>query len=501
MEENLFNWYSFRENSTLLEIQPYTEVTSNFLATKTQVDVATAEDVQKIDSEKKYNYVVLYDVSYLEYAKRMVKSDGTILLITNNRFGISYWAGGSYNGRLFTNIENDSNEVYTRKELIEVLENNNLNHYKFYYPLPNYKNPNVIFSDNYLPKKNETKISYSINYENNSVVIFDEIKVMRQIIKNDLFKDFANSFFVEINMENNFDLAKFISFNNNRKEEYRLITIIYNDKVEKRAITELGKTHIANIKRNIENLKNLDFDIIDEESNGIIISPYINQDTFDKTLVDLLKKGEKNLAIELISKWYDYIKLRLVKNDETTLNPNIKSDGLNLDELTILKNGYIDLVFENTFLCEDNFRFFDQEWYLEGIPLEFILYRAINNLYIYNSDIENVIAKDTIMEHFNLLKDFSLYSEIERFFQQQIIDEEKVKYNNNSIKLQKDINETGVLLQQIRDFEKNDIKQNQYIKSLEDDNKNKQKYIELLEEKLNKSFSNYIRNVFKKGDK
>lgn len=43
MEENLFNWYNFHNDSTLLEIQPYTEVTTSFLTTKTQVDTISGE--------------------------------------------------------------------------------------------------------------------------------------------------------------------------------------------------------------------------------------------------------------------------------------------------------------------------------------------------------------------------------------------------------------------------------------------------------------------------
>ena len=50
--------------------------------------------------------------------------------------------------------------------------------------------------------------------------------------------------------------------------------------------------------------------------------------------------------------------------------------------MQFVKNGYIDLSFENVFYA-DEYIFYDQEWYLENLPLEFILYRAINNLYIY----------------------------------------------------------------------------------------------------------------------
>ena len=43
MEENLFNLYSFPNDSTLLEIQPYIEVTTRFLNIKTQIDTISGE--------------------------------------------------------------------------------------------------------------------------------------------------------------------------------------------------------------------------------------------------------------------------------------------------------------------------------------------------------------------------------------------------------------------------------------------------------------------------
>ena len=99
------------------------------------------------------------------------------------------------------------------------------------------------------------------------------------------------------------------------------------------------------------------------------------------------------------------------------------------------------------------------------------------------------------MEHFSLTKYLKLFASIEEYFQKQVSDEEKSKYNQSSIDLLKDINETGLLLQRIKDFEDNDIKQNEYIKNLEEDNKNKQEYINMLERR------GFIRKLLRRGRK
>ena len=71
----------------------------------------------------------------------------------------------------------------------------------------------------------------------------------------------------------------------------------------------------------------------------------------------MFKEGNNELALEIITKWYVYLKEHLINNKKSELNSFIKIDDTDLKELTILKNGYIDLVFENTFYIENSFKF------------------------------------------------------------------------------------------------------------------------------------------------
>ena len=52
-----------------------------------------------------------------------------------------------------------------------------------------------------------------------------------------------------------------------------------------------------------------------------------------------------------------YLKEHLINNKKSELNSFIKIDDTDLKELAIMKNGYIDLVFENTFYIENSFKF------------------------------------------------------------------------------------------------------------------------------------------------
>ena len=71
----------------------------------------------------------------------------------------------------------------------------------------------------------------------------------------------------------------------------------------------------------------------------------------------MFKEGNNELTLEIIAKWYVYLKEHLINNKKSELNSFIKIDDTDLKELTILKNGYIDLVFENTFYIENSFKF------------------------------------------------------------------------------------------------------------------------------------------------
>lgn len=509
IRENILNWYDFSKDASILQIGANMGEITGLLCKKANKVVALEENLQKakgmakryekedrleiivgelgnIILESKFDYVLLEKPEDITFAKKWVKEDGVLLLLTNNRFGISYFAGASYEGEVYHTFLNEKGSLYGKKEIEELLEQQELRDYQFYYPLPNYKMPNVIFSEQYMPNENTTKLMYNIMYEKGSVVVFDELKALKQITKNHLFDVFANSFFVEIRMPENTKRNEicFVSFNNNRKQEYQLATIIYRDKVMKRRMNAKAKNHIKNIELNTKNLKKLGFCMVDEIKKEEIISPYIEGDTFDGLVAKLLLRGQIEQACIMIEKWYNYIKERLLKNKFAQFNENIVANPEELEGLTILKNGYIDLVFENTFYQNDTFLFFDQEWYEDSIPLEFLLYRAIGNLYAYNVEIEKICPKQEILNKFQLEKYVEVFNRIEEYIQKKIIDETMIKLNQKSLEKLYDIKQTSNLLNQIADFAENDKKQNQYIQSLETDNQNKQNYIEVLERRI-----------------
>ena len=99
--------------------------------------------------------------------------------------------------------------------------------------------------ENKISDKNNPEKTLEKNEQNSEF-----IKIIRQ--NPELFKIFANSFFIECSKSEFKDNEiEFVSFSNMRKEKYRINTIIKGEYVYKGAINDKALEHILNIKKNI----------------------------------------------------------------------------------------------------------------------------------------------------------------------------------------------------------------------------------------------------------
>ena len=149
--------------------------------------------------------------------------------------------------------------------------------------MPNYENPSVIFSDEYLPHYTDTKLLYNNLYPKNTALVFQELQALKQLTKAGEFAFFANSYIVEINPK---EQPKFVSFNHSRKKEFQLATKMYEKFVVKEMANENAKEHILNMQNYIQELQNHDIKIIDKAENDKIISRFVQ----DKTLFQKISK-------------------------------------------------------------------------------------------------------------------------------------------------------------------------------------------------------------------
>lgn len=140
-------------------------------------------------------------VDYLKRIRSHLKPGGRLVIAIENRLGLKYWAGATedHTGVYFEGIEGypttDYVRTFSKPELEQVLHEAGLFELSFYYPYPDYKLPERIYSDRYLPKKGELNRN-AANLDRERIRVFQEERVYDSLIESGLFPQFSNSFLV-----------------------------------------------------------------------------------------------------------------------------------------------------------------------------------------------------------------------------------------------------------------------------------------------------------------
>lgn len=237
--ENVLAWYPFSGKEEVLEIgsgcgaitgllsRKCKNVTCNDISLRRskinayknaecsniRIIVGNFEDIK---IEKKFDLITMigvfeYAASYvkgenpylemLKKVKTMLKPKGKLIIAIENKFGLKYWAGykEDHTNRFFEGLEgykhSDGVQTFSKKALMRMMEDASFGNSNFYYPMPDYKFPKKIFSDKRLPRQGE--VSYSMyNFDQERIVTFDEADVFGELIKEDMFDFFANSYLI-----------------------------------------------------------------------------------------------------------------------------------------------------------------------------------------------------------------------------------------------------------------------------------------------------------------
>lgn len=502
IRKNIINWYPFRENSNILEINgDFGEITEELseqaqklitiekskqkaetiktrLNEKNNVTIIVGKikdiDLNIIEENIKFDYVLINGVEekeelledYLEFIKKYIKEDGIILFTADNKFGLK-----TYN----INFEEpeEGKHYISKSKIEEILPQYGLNNYKFYYPLPNYKTPNVIFTDKHMPNRESILRDLTL-YNKEDILVFDERQRYKEIIKEqkELFKFFANSFLVEIknnedDKDNKNDI-EFISFGNSRKEKYRMKTVMLQDVVYKQNVSNIGKEHLNRIKNNIDILNNSNINILDSYDDNKIYSRLIREEnakSLDKILIEMFDKGNKDEFYNLIEKFYKELSDKLIRkenNEEQTVfeKYNIAISEQANNKLQYVEKGMYDLIFQNCFYIDDKFYFYDQEWEENNLPIEFIIYRAIN--YLANSKKE--IDRNKIYERFQINEYIETFEELEQKLQKEIKNEFIWKMHAENHTTVQNVYDTQVHYRNLKNLAENELENERKLK-------------------------------------
>lgn len=513
IRENILNWYEFKENSTILELNANFGELTGLLCKKAQkvVSIESSKDKAdiiakrhqnkenlelvvgnflEIDIQEKFDYIVIIGMAKnlketLEYAKKHLKDDGTILLAVNNKFGVKAWITTKETAK----VVNNDNTAISKRNLEELLNGMN---YKIYYPLPDYKLPNIIYTDNCMPTIQN--IYRDVTYKDENVN-FKEVDAYYEIIKNnpDDFKYFANSFFVEIsNKELTENNIRFITFSNMRKDEYRIKTIVKEKEVYKTSVNEKSKKHIENIKENIQTLQKLGVKILDTFKEDTIISKYTEAKTLEDKLIQIYKEQGENAFINKIIEYKEFLKERLQIIDKVEknifTNYKIECEKEKLDKLTFVKYGFWDLIFQNCFIINNEYFFYDQEWLEENVPVEYIIYRAI--LYFHES--KKYITDNEIFKKLEIEEFATIFKELDDKIQLKI--RKQLMWNIHT-KEELEKNRYGKKKQELEEKEQEIINLKNQVNSLNSENIQKDNQLRYMKESVSWKITKPLRAI------
>lgn len=432
-KKNIISWYPIKEENSVLQVGKNDYITQELKLKTSKVTVI--ESIEKITD--KFDYITLIGTfeklnsekikNLLESAMERLNENGKILLAMQNKFGMKYFAGDRINidVEAFESIVKSNENTFSLPQIKKMLENLNLK-YKFYYPLPDYEITNVIYTDDFLPNNDNIDARVLTFCGEEEFLNFSERDAYKQLVNSDkkLFPFFANSFFIEISKKEDFEDIRFVSFSITRKKEHRIKTIIRKDKVYKYADNKEAINHINKISNNIKILNDCKIDVLGDTKNNIIECEFLKDAiSYDELLMQYYNKNGLDSCLEKIKEFQNNILNKLPIEidipEETVFEKyEVEIPEEKKKKLHFTKYGVLDLIFQNCLVKNDKLYIYDQEWFEENVPIEFILYRDI----LYFTELKNAEDINGILKVLNLEDYAECFYILEEKLQNQIVD-------------------------------------------------------------------------------
>lgn len=482
IRENIIEWYPFASDSSVLEIGSGCGALTGILSRKaghvTCIELSEKRSLinayrnkgssnikillgnfQDIEIDEKYDYVTLIGVweysglyvehptpylKMLEIVKSYLKKDGKIIIAIENKMGLKYWNGASedHTGKLYSGLNDYTDcpklRTFSKPEIECILKEAGISEYTFYYPMPDYKLPETIYSDNILPMPGWER-NYGKDYDKCRVYNFNDAVMSDQVCQDRMFPYFANSFLVIAGQREGQNY--FERYNRQRKEQFRIKTeIIKRGKerlVKKSALNPLAQAHILHLKSNEEKWKHALSNIKHVEGyleDGDYICPYIEGEDLETVFYKYRND------IELFAEKYSYYIQNYFMPSKEEVVPFKSSENF----VTVFGEQYphdqksmectnVDMIFSNVKVGEDGQLYcYDYEWIFDfPIPYEYVLWRGAKILYEkYMAYLKRMISKQEFLVKVGISQEnIQIYEAMERNFGRYVTENQKYLHN------------------------------------------------------------------------
>lgn len=473
IRENLLDWYPFEEKADILEVGSGCGAITGLLSRKansvTCIELSEKRSMinayknkdcenvtimlgnfQDIQLERKFDYVTLIGVweyaglyvsginpyeEMLQMIKQFLKEDGKIIVAIENKMGMKYFNGaredhtGKFYGSINDYIGDKNVRTFSKPEIINILERVGIDKYCFYYPMPDYKIPDSVYSESLSPKPGNIRY-YGQEYSMSRIYNFYDATAFDQVCADGIFSYFANSFLFVCG--ENEEKCIYAKYSRERKPEFRICTIIseHNGKrfVEKKALSEEAKFHVLQMKTKEEKWKNSGMPICyvsGHVENDTYAVPYIEGVSLDEYLYEWRNNPDEFIKVikDILEKYLTPQDSDMVPFKVTEKFKEIFGDIAPKDAKS-LRVTNMDILFSNLKLTDDKEIYnFDYEWIFDfEIPFDYVLWRALDQLYSkYMAYLKRKISLNDYLNKLGIvMENIPTYENMERNFAEYV---------------------------------------------------------------------------------
>ncbi len=471
IRQNILNWYPFESNSDILEIGcglgAITGMLCDMAKSVTAVELSKRRasgallrcrnksnleiivgNLNDIQFDRKFDYITLIGVleyqgsvsdsehPYVDFLKKLrtlLKPGGKVLIGIENKYGLKYWCGAHedhttvpFDGINDYSLSGSRVRTFSKAALTELVRTSGFDHTYFYYPMPDYKLPTVIYSEKCMPTDGNMQNMVPYYIPDGNSLIADERKLWNDIVKNGTFDFFSNSFLVECTYEPPAERVTFALLNSERRSDCRIGTRFTNKgTVEKFSLH--GNTagdHLRNLIKNENDLKSRGLSVITGTITGnTIVYPYIREPLLESVVLDLISNSSLDAVLGMFDRIYSEIN---ASSEAVSVDMNvILTSGIdvpaNMDNYgVILKRAYIDLILRNAFIIDGKITWFDQEWVMDNVPANYIMYRLLKEFRYSHPETSTLV--NVLYGKFGILGLIDIYDRFEKKFLDYVID-------------------------------------------------------------------------------
>ena len=433
IRKNILAWENFDKDSSALEIGSGCGAVTGVLCEKcgrvTSVDLSKKRSTinayrnskydnlkilvgnfEDIEFTEKYDVITLigvfeYSIYYissddpfidmLKKCRSLLKEGGRLYIAIENKYGMKYFAGAKedHTGKAYDGIEGyhgvERVRTFSGYALNAMLKEAGFTGVRFRYPVPDYKLPLEIYSDEKLPAPGDI-VTRSPNYDRERMDSFDEVKVLDQICADGLFPDFANSFIITAHNggEDPVQGCLYAKFNTLRAPEYRVDTrIVIEDgrlyAVKSPACDE-AVSHIDTVEKNAaiteEIFNSIKVAGLSRKGNDLYFD-YVVGVPFDSDCVDYSSASVPDICRDL-KEHLDILLYDIKDENRCTFE---MTDGFRsvFGDVEIpphtpaFRRSDADMIFGNFLRTDDGIVCIDPEWFFDfPVPEDYIRYRV-----------------------------------------------------------------------------------------------------------------------------